>query len=144
MGYSPKDIQSIKLFEGLQDTHRLELFEIARRCELPIQTVILKEGEESFSLYAIVRGSVEVTKGIVGKPEHLASLVKGDCFGEMALLEGKSRSATVTTLEATTLLEFEMKALEKLFERQPRIAHKVYQNLARILSARLRATITKS
>lgn len=138
MVYSPKDIQSVRLFDGLDSSSRLELFEVGKRLQLSQSQLVLKEGEMSHCMYAILNGSVRVTKGIRGELEHLATLVKGDCFGEMTLLDGKTRSATVTTLEPTILLEFDMSALGKLFEKNPRIASQVYQNLARLLSSRLR------
>lgn len=138
MTYSPKDIQQVRIFHGLEPIDALQLFEVCKRTPLPANTIILKEGEIGPSLYAIVQGSVRVTKGIRGELEQLATLVKGDCFGEMALLEGTNRSATVTTLEATTLLEFQMKELVPLFKKNSRIAAVVFENLARMISARLR------
>lgn len=139
MAYSQEDIQSVRLFEGLENTLRIKLFEISKRLEFPPDHVVLKEGDLSIDLYAILRGSVKITKGIKGELEHLATLLKGDCFGEMALLEGKSRSATVITLEPTTLLKFSKGELDRLFEKEPRLASGVYFNLASFLSARLRS-----
>lgn len=138
MPYSPKDILLVRIFHGLEPTDCLQLFEVCKRTPLSANTIILKEGEIGASLYAILQGSVRVTKGIRGELEHLATLVKGDCFGEMALLEGSIRTATVTTLEETTLLEFQMKDMFLLFKRNARIAAVVFENLARILSGRLR------
>ena len=140
MVYSSQDILAVKLFEGLEGEARLKLFEVSKRMELPIYHVILKEGDWSFNLYAILRGSVGIFKKIEGELKRIALLAQGDCFGEMALFEGKSRSATVTTLETTTLLEFDKGNLDKLFQREPRIAAQVYYNLGRLLSARLRSS----
>lgn len=139
MAYNPLDVQQISLFEGLDAEERLWLFEISTRLQLEPNVAVVQEGESRRDLFVILNGSVRVTKGIRGELEHLATLVTGDFFGEMALLEKSTRSATVTTMEPTTLLEFKMEALEKLFMKYPKIAHKVYQNLARGLSRRLRS-----
>lgn len=139
MNYTSQDIQKIALFQGLDSQERLILFEISRRMQLDPDTVVVREGEEGASLFAILKGNVKVTKGIKGELERLATLKDGDFFGEMALLEMARRSATVTTVEPTILLEFRKQHLDELFERYPRIAGKVYQNLAKGLSARLRS-----
>jgi len=140
MVYSPQDILSVKLFEGLEGEARLKLFEVSKRVEFPVRHTILQEGDWSFNLYTILNGSVGIFKEIKGELKRIAVLTQGDCFGEMALFEGKSRSATVTTLETTTLLEFDKGHLDKLFQREPRIAAQVYYNLGRLLSARLRSS----
>lgn len=139
MSYTPQDIERITLFEGLDSQQRLELFEISKRYKMEANKIVVKEDDPGGSLFVILHGSVRVTKGIKGELEHLATLATGEFFGEMALLEKSTRSATVITLEETTLLEFRMNDLEELFKKYPKIAHRVYHNLAKGLSARLRS-----
>lgn len=138
MPYSPQNIQAVKLFQGLAPLLCLKLFDAARRAEYPAGKIILQEGELGDTLYAVLQGKVEVKKKIDHQSDVLAHLGVGDVFGEMALLEGKTRSATVTALEPATLLCFPFQKLQGLFEQEPRIGYKVYENLARLLSERLR------
>lgn len=61
---------------------------------------IVKEGEQAVAFYVIIKGKVEVTKA----GDVLNSLGAGECFGEMALLDGYPRSATITAVEDTECL----------------------------------------
>jgi CRP/FNR family cyclic AMP-dependent transcriptional regulator len=61
---------------------------------------IVKEGEQAVAFYVIVKGKAEVTKG----GDVLHTFRAGDCFGEMALLDGWPRSATIRAAEDTECL----------------------------------------
>jgi CRP/FNR family cyclic AMP-dependent transcriptional regulator len=61
---------------------------------------IVKEGEQAVAFYVIVKGKAEVTKG----GDVLHTFRAGDCFGEMALLDGWPRSATIRAAEDTDCL----------------------------------------
>jgi hypothetical protein len=65
--------------------------------------VILRENDHGDAAYIIEHGRVEVTKELDGRPVHLAFLGTGEIFGEMAILEDKPRSATVTAVEETAV-----------------------------------------
>ncbi len=62
----------------------------------PSGHAIFREGDDSREAYRIVSGRVDITIGTGGKRILLASLTRGDIFGEMALIEDKARSATAT------------------------------------------------
>ena len=63
-------------------------------------TEIVKEGEQAVAFYVIVKGKVEVTKG----DDALTTFGAGDSFGEMALLDGFPRVASVRAVEDTECL----------------------------------------
>jgi CRP/FNR family transcriptional regulator, cyclic AMP receptor protein len=69
-------------------------------------SVIIREGDTEAALYLIASGQVSVTKrNLPGSPDlYLATLNPGDFVGEMALLDGAPRSATVTALVRTECL----------------------------------------
>jgi len=66
--------------------------------------VIFRKGDVGDYLYTIVDGRVEILKEKDGKKEQVATLGKGEFFGEMALLRQKKRTATVRCLEDTELI----------------------------------------
>jgi len=70
----------------------------------------------------------------------VATLGPGQTIGEMALLDGQPRSASVVAAEDLVLLVFTRAALEHLVEEKPSLAVKVLWKLARVLSQRLRQT----
>lgn len=139
MGYTPKNIQQIKLFHGLDIRDRLALFDLSKRIQYDESNqTVLKEGDKWNSFFVVLEGSVKVTKIVDGVARELAKLGEGEIFGEMALVENAPRFATVTTMEPAILLEFQMEELQKLFKKSPFIAQIVYFNLAHSLSTKLR------
>ena len=65
---------------------------------------IVKEGEQAVAFFIVASGRVEVIQSTGSKTQRLAELGPGDCFGEMALLDGGPRSATARALEDTQCL----------------------------------------
>jgi monovalent cation:H+ antiporter, CPA1 family len=78
---------------------------------------IVREGDPGDSLFLIGRGVVRVVRE--GNDEALATLLAGDFFGEMALLTGKPRNATVRAVTPCSLYELRRKDLETLHELRP-------------------------
>jgi voltage-gated potassium channel len=99
--------------------------------EFPAGRVLTHFNEVGREFFVITSGSASVTRG----DEVLAHVGRGSFFGEMALLDGGRRTATVaadTTMEAFVLSEHEFTAL---LRQSPTVAH----NLLRAMSQRLRA-----
>ena len=91
---------------------------------------IVQEGEMGDALFVIVRGRVRVERG--GQP--VAELGPGETFGEMAILDGAPRSASVLALDETELLWIGSEAFYEILHEQVEIA----EGVIRMLSARLR------
>jgi cAMP-dependent protein kinase regulator len=109
------------LFEVLADDERA-----ARGAEMEGEThdegsVILSEGDTGSSMYVIVSGEVKVyTLGKSG-PIYLARLGDGDFFGEVSMLTGKPRTATITASQRTELLRLDKAKLDGVLARHPGI-----------------------
>ena len=101
----------------------------------PGQTVF-SQGDAGDALYVVVDGAVEVRGERGGAGERLAVLGPGDCLGEMALVTGDPRSATVVALSATRLLRLEKERFQALSERYPVFL----RELARVLCRRIART----
>jgi type VI secretion system protein ImpH len=83
--------------------------------------VVVRQGEAGSSMFVIRIGSVRVTRREAdGKEVTLGTLREGDFFGEMSLLAGRARNATVTALEECELLELRKKDLDEYIEQYPR------------------------
>ncbi|GEJ57700.1 cyclic nucleotide-binding domain-containing protein [Anaeromyxobacter diazotrophicus] len=103
--------------------------------------VVCREGAAEPSLFVIATGSVSILKQDTGEqPKLLARLGPGQTIGEMALLDGQPRSATVAAAEDLVLLVLDRAALERLVDEKPRLGVKLLWKLARFLSQRLRQT----
>jgi CRP-like cAMP-binding protein len=86
--------------------------------------VIIKQGEPGTGLFIVINGSVQVTsKTRPGLPEaKLNVLNKGDFFGEMSLIDGYPRAATVTALADTEVVELNRWIFLDALRREPGIA----------------------
>lgn len=136
--------------EGQAPQHflqRLDLFSLlsAQECEVVAKRLkrqdfapnqpIVREGQPGTSMYVITAGRVEVRRKDPGTRIEflLRELGPGQCFGEMALLTDKPRSATVVTLENATVGALEREDLRDLLLNHPKIGIALTQILARWL-----------
>jgi putative ABC transport system ATP-binding protein len=71
---------------------------------LPVGTVVVRQGDEGDKFYVIRRGGVEVRREEKGTATTVATLGSGEFFGEVALMSGERRNATVVVTEPDTVL----------------------------------------
>ena len=127
--------ERVKAFKGLTGSEISEILSNAEKCTFEAGAVIVKEGNVGIHMYVIIAGAARVTKlGREGKTE-LARLEPADSFGEMALIDQETRSATVTAESACVLVRLSDQSINKV---HAQIGLKVCRNLARLLSERLR------
>jgi len=102
---------------------------------------LIREGARNASLAIIVDGSAEVVKEDVSdRVKVLATLGPGQAFGEMAIIDGEPRSASVRATSETTLLILSRRAFERLRGNAPELAVEFILRIAAVLSNRLRQT----
>jgi len=104
--------------------------------DFPKGTVLFREGELGRDMFIIQRGKVQVRKRVGSGEKVLAELGEGEFFGEMALLMGMDRSATVEVIEDSKILVVTPETFESLLRSNIDIALKMLRKLA----ARLRAS----
>lgn len=84
--------------------------------------IIVTEGEQGSSLFLIVSGSVKVfTLGQRGEHVPLAELCAGDFFGEVSLLTGKPRTATITAKERVMAIEISKSDVDRIAQEHPEV-----------------------
>lgn len=119
---APRPVPPGPLFELLSSEEREALAERLELEEYGEGDLVISEGERGTSMYVIVSGAVNVyTSGPRGRAVLLARLGEGDFFGEVSVLSGKPRTATITASEPATLLRLDRPQLEQLVEEHPRI-----------------------
>lgn len=85
--------------------------------------ILFTEGDPGDRVFFIMSGRVQVIKNLSnGATRELAVLGEGDIVGEMAVLDGRPRSATVTAIEATEVLEVAKDNFLHSMEQQPKLA----------------------
>ena len=126
---------NIALFDGLDASERESVFQLATTGAYQDGTVIIQEGDPGRGFFLLLEGTVSIDKQTIeGTPETLAILEPGECFGEMALVDHKPRSATCTAVGPVEVLLFEQRALDQFFLESPAIHLKIVENLVQITS----------
>src|SRR5436309_5481891 len=128
-------LKNVKLFAELSIDSLLKLGSCLKIAEFPPSEVIVREGAPGVSMYIIKSGLVEVRKKdpTTGFDFLVAQLSEGAAVGEMSLLTGKPRSATVTTVQPTVVFTLTRADFRNLLTQHPEIS----LGLARILAERL-------
>jgi CRP-like cAMP-binding protein len=92
---------------------------------------IIRQGSEGCSMFIIVRGNVDVVIHSKGSDTVVATLHQGEAFGEMCLLTGEARSATVVAKTDCDLWEIDRAVLQPLMQENPALAERLSELLAR-------------
>jgi signal transduction histidine kinase len=100
--------------------------------------IIFKEGDRGDSMYLIRSGRVVVVKGDLKSPTILGYRGPGEIIGEMALLEGQPRSASIIATERLRMLQISRESFQELLSKEPTLGMSIMASL----SARLRAADT--
>jgi type IV pilus assembly protein PilB len=128
-------LDGLPLFAGLSPTERQDIESRMRRREFAPQQTIVREGGPGDAAFLVVSGLVAVRRRdeASGVEFLLAELGPGQMFGEMALITGKPRTATVAALEPTSCAVLERGEFDAALRLHPGIA----LALARVLADRL-------
>lgn len=96
-------------------------------------SIIFSEDEPGDKMYIIQSGAVRIMKTMDGREHMLAELVKGDFFGEMAIVSNIKRSATAVASGTTELLAFDRQGFEAMIGKNTKIAMNVIDKLSKRL-----------
>ena len=136
-----------KLLEGTKWTDSLSAKEIetlARYlhvCAAETGSVIVKEGRREAYLCLIIEGRVSIVKEGAGQTaKQIGSAGAGRIIGEMSLIDGEPRSASVVADEPTTLVVLTGEGFARLSSEVPRLAVKILLKISKSISQRLRQT----
>jgi CRP-like cAMP-binding protein len=114
-------LKKIHLFYGLEEDDYERIANELEELQVPQGGVIFEQGAKADSFYLIYGGSIRIVRKQNNKEIQLAILVRNDYFGEMALVEHRTRSATATALTDTSLLVLSRKDFDKLYKSDPQL-----------------------
>jgi CRP-like cAMP-binding protein len=124
-------LTKVPLFAGVSARHVRKIAALGSAASFDARTRIVNAGDPGDAFYVVLAGRAEVRRGR-GRPK--VEIGPGGYFGEMALLDGAPRSATVVTKNETICLVLARKQFEKVLKDEPGVAHA----LLRALAARVR------
>jgi small-conductance mechanosensitive channel/CRP-like cAMP-binding protein len=123
----------VQLFAGLSDAEKADIAERLQYAPFARGDVITKQGNQAHWLYILAFGEAEVLyEPPVGAPRVIGAVHAGEFFGEMALLSGDARSATVVAKTDVECYRLDRASFQELLSARPEIVEQV----ARIVDAR--------
>jgi CRP-like cAMP-binding protein len=121
---------SVPLFSSCTAEQLALIEQAAREVEFAAGDVICRHGDPGTDFFLVLEGEASIKR--YGK--RVASLKPGGAFGELALLTGLRRNATVVAVRGSTLLALAEQDFAVLLDRVPGLAHKLLSELARRLA----------
>ncbi|MEJ2492671.1 MAG: sigma 54-interacting transcriptional regulator, partial [Desulfuromonadales bacterium] len=115
-----EDLLTVEIFKDLPPENLTALIPHLTERKYSANVTVIYRGDPGYSMFMVINGQVAVTqKNDEGVEYTLATLEKGDIFGEMALMTGEPRSANVKTLTQTRLFELNQEAFFELVATYP-------------------------
>jgi CRP-like cAMP-binding protein len=116
---SKEFLHRLPLFSGLSDEELDELYGMSETVELRAGQVLLKEGDPGNSLFIATEGEFEISRRTGERDVVIAGSGAGDVIGEISLLEGSPRTATVRAVSDARLVRISRETFTRLLERSP-------------------------
>jgi len=129
------------LLTGLPERDQRIILDRCKRRSVSPRTVIVSQGSGGRDMFIVDSGSLKVSVlSGDGKEISFVVLRAGDYFGELSMIDGRKRSATVTAIESTELWVLEHSEYQQLLHDHPRTATRFLTRLLLTLADRIRAT----
>src|SRR2546422_4916571 len=125
-------LKRVELFQTLTDKERRSLAARLRVAPFVRGEAMTRQGAAAHWLYIITRGDAEVRVSVDGNlSERIATLHQGDFFGEMGMMTGDPRAATVIALSEVECYRVDKEAFHDIMHSRPEIAEDMSEVLAR-------------
>ncbi len=122
-------LSKVEYFKTLDDLHIRKLIEIGTLKQLKHNEILFKENDPGDAFYIILSGSVEIFTETLNKT--LAILHKGDFFGELALMLGIPRTASVKSQQETILFSINNQKFDQLLKDYPELSEQIIEELTK-------------
>jgi CRP-like cAMP-binding protein len=126
------------IFGAISDDTLKFLLDRATDVDVAKDDYFFRENDQGASMFVLEEGRVAVLKSWVGQTQGLAYLNRGDCFGEMALIEMGARSASVQATEDCSAIELSIDILHELYQHDLEQFTVIQMNMSREVCRRLR------
>ena len=130
MTLDTKALAQVPLFRRVGARELEQLGGIAKQEDFQANTIVFFQGDRADKLYVILSGAAKVSlRASDGKEKIIRTLGAGEIFGELTLLDGRERSATVETIELTEMLSISHRDFHVLATANPEILWQVMEVL---------------
>ncbi|HEY7667215.1 MAG TPA: cyclic nucleotide-binding domain-containing protein [Actinomycetota bacterium] len=122
-------LAAVPLFEGLSKRQLKQIADLAEIAQYMAGATLVKEGELGESFFVILSGEAKVK--VRGRTVNRA--IPGDHFGEISLLDGGMRTASVVSETPLTVLMISRPAFQKLLRKDPSLSMQLLKSMARLV-----------
>lgn len=122
-------LSNVPLFSGLARRHLRQLAERADLVEFGERETIVERGQPGGAFYVLLEGEARVIRG----GRTIDRLEPGEFFGEISLLDGGPRTASVVAATPVTAVRIFKKTFDKVVAEEPEVAAKILEVVARRL-----------
>jgi len=134
MNSMEKIVQKIPFFRGLSPSHVRGILQVGQITTHTQGQILCKEGEKSRSLFILMAGELAVKT----EDRELARIKSVEIVGEMGVITGQPRCATIQAAKDATLMVIRKIDLDRLLKNDLELASKVYKNILDSLCQKLR------
>jgi CRP/FNR family cyclic AMP-dependent transcriptional regulator len=133
----PDLLLDVPIFASLDEESRIEVARVCNCCDYEAGETLFRQGDPASAMYLVRDGEVTICIATPDDPELVvATMCRGDFFGELAMFDGSPRSATANVIRRAKLLLLRRGDFIELLGRQPKLAVAMLASIA----SRLRAT----
>ncbi len=131
------------MFEKLEPAEIMEVIHIVEVKHYAAGDIIFSEGEPGDAWFVLYRGAVDVLKHGVTGEKKITELPDKACFGEISILDGSPRSATIRAETDAVAFRIPRDAFSELIDDNHLVAYKLLHQMAILLAKRQRGTTAR-
>jgi CRP-like cAMP-binding protein len=124
-------LRQVPIFEGLSKKQLRQISGLMTRIDQPAGTILIEEGRIGNEFFIVLEGKVEVRHG----DQVIATPGPGEFFGEIALLDNRPRTATVTVKEPVVVEVLNRREFASLLAQAPELSQEIMATMARRLAS---------
>lgn len=126
-------ISAVDLFKNIDLDDVAALLRQSARLDFECGEKVFVEGDQGYSMYVVTKGTFEVYRTVSARHIHIADIVPGEHFGEIALLVNRPRSASIRAIKPSSAIRFSKQAIMA----EHRAAALLFRNMAELMAQRL-------
>ena len=131
------------MFNKLVPSELMEVIHIIKIEEYQAGDVVFREGDTGDAWFVLYKGAVEVLKHVATGDKRIAELGPQACFGEISILDGSPRSATIRASEDSVVIRVPRQDFGELLDNGHLVAYKLLHQMAILLAERQRTTTSR-
>ena len=140
-----KFLSSVPIFDSLSSRQLQKIHKLIHIREFVDGELIFRQGDPGVGMYIVRRGQVDVYKEYPDMNRaKITTMISGDFFGEISLLNDCTRSATIVSSKESTLLGLFRPDLFGLMDSDPKLGLRLIYRISQIVAERLRLSTTNS